>query len=35
MTREQLEQLSKADLIEIILELQARLATLEDQIRRL
>jgi len=35
MTREQLEQLSKADLIEIILELRARLATLEDQIRRL
>ncbi len=35
MTREQLEQLSKATLIEIVLDLQARLAALEDQVKRL
>ncbi|MDI9582878.1 MAG: IS66 family transposase [Acidobacteriota bacterium] len=35
MTREQLEQLSKAELVEIVLGLQARLAAVEDQIKRL
>ena len=35
MTRQQLEQLSKAELIEIVLDLQARLAALEDQVNRL
>lgn len=35
MTRQELEQLSKAELIEIVLDLQARLAALEDQVNRL
>jgi len=35
MTREQLEQLSKAELIEAVLDLQARLAALEDQVNLL
>jgi len=35
MTRQELEQLSKPQLIEIILQLQARLAQLEEQIQRL
>ncbi|MFH0916935.1 MAG: IS66 family transposase [bacterium] len=35
MSREQLEQLSKAELIEIILQLQARLAELEELVKRL
>lgn len=34
MTRRQLGQLSKAELIEIVLDLQARLAALEDQVNR-
>lgn len=35
MTRKQLEQLSKAELIEINLQLQTRVAQLEEQIKRL
>ena len=35
MTRKQLQQLSKPELIEIILQLQARMAELEEQIKRL
>ena len=35
MNRQELGQLSKAELIEIVLNLQARLAVLEDQIKRL
>jgi len=35
MTRKQLQQLSKPELIEIILQLQARVAELEEQIRPL
>jgi hypothetical protein len=35
MARERLEQLSKAELVEIALGLPARLAAVEDPIRRL
>jgi len=34
MTRKQLQQVSKPELIEIILQLQTRVAELEKQIRR-